>query len=83
MCEVFLCEVRPSLREGRPACVRRGLPVKKKLCEARANCKKTVPLVQTKKIKYAGIVDKHFIGAVNKTFYLGVFFFVKNGPYQF
>ena len=63
--------------------MRRGLPVKKKLCEARANCKKTVPLVQAKKIKYAGIVNKLFIGAVNKTFYLGCFLFVKNGPYQF
>jgi hypothetical protein len=52
-------------------CVRQGLTVKK-----------SVPLVQAKKNKYAGIVDKYFIGAVNKTFYLGVFF-CKNGPYQF
>jgi hypothetical protein len=42
--------------------VRQGLTVKK-----------TVPLVQAKNIKYAGIVDKHFIGAVNKTLYLGGF----------
>jgi hypothetical protein len=52
--------------------VRQGLTVKK-----------TAPLVQAKNIKYAGIVDKHFIGAVNKALYLGGFGRVKNGPYQF
>ena len=64
--------------------MRRGLPVKKNCVRQGLTVKKTVPLVQAKKIKYAGIVDKYFIGAVNKKFYLGVFFFFcKNGPYQF
>ena len=54
--------------------MRRGLPVKKNCVRQGLTVKKTVPRVQAKKIKYAGIVDKFFIGAVNKTFYLGVFF---------